>query len=760
MSFIGNALSDVASVASNVLGPVAGPIGDLLAPFTGGTSAVVGNIISGGSSIFKALSGGGGGSLVDGILGGVGHLLSGAKDGLGTLFSDIGGGVESLFKGAFSDLMNHAGTILTGINKEVASISKTVDGVVKPIATGINEITATVRNINDNLIHPVVSLVTTTEQEVNNVLASIHQDLHSGIKGFLQLPQDLTNALGSVDAQFSRATQQLGMANQSIVTEHLVPGLTAGIGKPLEGMDSTLSGPVFTEETNAVFEQLVNIGESSTAAEALATVKAFDKTISGTTGFFAPIIKYVWHLLRMGTFLVDSLQPVEVQILQEARATQPVELLGADTVIEAQRRGLLSAEDSKGELLKQGLSESRQQVLYDLAQFLFSPSQAWDLWFRGIISDAERDQLMSQNNLDTGQAAAMRQLMEHILGPGDIMAALARGYVTEDEARNLLLSARVPGTLSDTIRQLELELLPGREMIAMAGREQAAANGLLENTLTSTVPDNIKAQYDRQQREDGSAQLDWLAHWDIPSARWWVTAYFRGLRTESEVYEAFRARNIPEELWADIFATEEELPPVWLIPDVVAAGVWTKEKAIPQLMKLGFSEENATVLYEYGYAKSKAGKAQTAADLQKVSLGNAKKMLEDGLVNAQQYEQILIDHGYSQEAASLTASLAQFEIAQTERKDRANLLLEEVKLGDITKSEAESALYNLGFNTGEIGKYLDKIEASRILNRKLPSETQVKDAYKKGLVTDAQAVAQLELLGYDQTWATIIFKTW
>jgi len=192
---------------------------------------------------------------------------------------------------------------------------------------------------------------------------------------------------------------------------------------------------------------------------------------------------------------------------------------------------------------------------------------------------------------------------------------------------------------------------------------------------------------------------------------------------------------------------------VWLVPDIVASGVWSREQAVPALQKLGFSIENATVLYNYGLSKSKTSKAQTAGDLHKISLGNARRMFDDGILDAATYKQVLRDHGYSDEAATLTMDLADLELAQQQRKDRADYLVELVKLGRMTQADAVSNLYEIGFGQAEVTRYLDKIETERTINGKLPSRSEVGHMLKQGIVSTDVYLQTLELLGYSSFWA-------
>jgi len=213
-------------------------------------------------------------------------------------------------------------------------------------------------------------------------------------------------------------------------------------------------------------------------------------------------------------------------------------------------------------------------------------------------------------------------------------------------------------------------------------------------------------------------------------------------------------------LWDDIIATEEELPPVWLVPDIVKTGVWTKDQAVPTLMKLGFSEANAEVLYEYGAAAAPSSGAATADNLAKVSLSNAKSAYDDGLIDKQTYIQILLDHNYSHAAAELTVELAEYAEQQANLKSIGDTLVKEVQLGQITKTQAESQLYNLGMTTLQVEKYLQEIDKVKLSTTKLPSESQIKYMWKKGVLTQEQAFETMLLIGYNALWSARIIETW
>lgn len=725
---------------------------------------LVSSFIPGGQFIAPLLSGlSGGGSLggmLSGITGGIDKLFGGASGGLSSLFSSLGDGIKKLFTGGFSTFLSSADSILGTIHTGINDVAKAESSFITPISKLVHSVTADVQALNDNVVGPIRDLINTYNNTSTTVLTSIQADIHNGLSGILKVPQDLAHAFTAVDAQFGRAVQQLGQTNRETADKVLVPGLSKGIGDPISEIVAKLASPEFQQVSGAAYLDYINLPETVNTDAIEGAMKDIIESIENGTGPFSWVTKGLFDILRVADYILAATAIALRPTHQAALATVMPELLGISEATEAARRGLISEEAWSAELAKHGLSPERRKVLYDLTQFIFGPREAIELYERGAINDSEFNTLMDQNNLDAGQAAALLEIMQERLGPNDIIVSLARGYMGDAQGADYFKAALVPESIQGVLQGLAEELVSPGKMTLMRGRQMAAEGGFLVDSLTSKPPEDISRQYKRSLTEDGTADLDWLAHWDIPSAAWWVDAYFRGLKTHTELENAFTALRIPRELWEDIIAVEEELPPVWLVPDIVKTGVWGKDQAVPTLMKLGFSEANASVLYEYGKAAGNTAAAATAADLARVSLGNARTAYDDGLITRDMYVQVLLDHGYSQDAADLTVNLAEYELQQAQLKSRGDLLVEEVKLGYLTPAQAESQLYDLGMATLQVARYMDKIESARVLNAKLPSESQVEAMYKKGIITIDDALGTLSLLGYNQTWSERIIKLW
>jgi len=170
------------------------------------------------------------------------------------------------------------------------------------------------------------------------------------------------------------------------------------------------------------------------------------------------------------------------------------------------------------------------------------------------------------------------------------------------------------------------------------------------------------------------------------------------------------------------------------------------------MKRLGYNPTDAQIFYNYGRSKQKTSKATTAADLQKLSLGNAASLYDDAVITKDDYISILESHGYSADAATLTVELADIKNAQAARKQFATQMIDEVKLGYQTIDQAVSQLYSNGFTEAEVLGYQTKMTTAKKAALKLPSRAELDSMAKKGIITQADWENAMLSLNYDPTW--------
>lgn len=602
----------------------------------------------------------------------------------------------------------------------------------------------------------------------------LHQDVKLGIAAELQIPSQIAGALTSIDASFGRFATQTSAQNRDIVSEVLNPAISRAGEAPLGQVQETLSPSVPRGVDQAAYideDKLTDLSPKENLEPLLDNFYSWVGSLTGIDektfsigpgqsetvihkhhGLIGNLVYLLWNGTQALEVLGIKLKSLYNRYEQDVNVNNPYELLSPGEVIEAWRRDLLTREDAVLELQKQGYDVSRIKTLYDIQQFMFNARESVDLYRRGIIDKTNFDVLMDQNNLDAGQVKSLQDLMGQQFSVGDLAALYWRGDIDIETYNTLAKGLGFTEENALVAVNLSRDVVGAREYAISRGRAGALGKGWLAGTLSQLPPPDVEDAYRRKQQANEQAVIDWLMHWRIPNAEWWVQAYFRGDAQLEDVYSAMQADNYPPEIWNSIIDVSRELLPTWMVPDIVASGTWDATQAIPHLMKLGFSQNSAQVLYDYGKSKSKTSKATTASALHGLSLGVSATLFDDGVITGTEYESILLDHGYGSEAASLTVELALLKQQAAARKEYAQSLIDQVKLGAITYTNAESDLYNQGYTDAEVAKYTLQLQQAQKANYKLPSRAEL-DKLFKGKFIDAQTWTEvMSLYGYSDFW--------
>jgi len=668
-----------------------------------------------------------------------------------------------------------AGAIAGGkILQSLGSAGGALDTIYGGLTKALDNATQLAQQVEQSHTLTILKHLDQTYSTFKDLSSQLHRDVKQGITSELRIPQQIADALGSTEATWHRSIQELGATNARIAEEVFKPGLHQAGAEPLDTLRGNLKIPKPNATDEAVFSANDRLADLSPGENLDRIYNEFyawvaqwsnnqesltEEILQGKAGLghmFEAMIGSVIHVFWYGAQALEvlgvKLESMYELYRQDILKDNPYKLLSPGEALEATRRDLIPKDQYVEELAKQGIDPTRAQVLYDMAQFLFSPRDAVELYRRGLVDAGQYTELMSQNNLNTEQAQSLYDLMRPLLGAGDLTDLYWRSQITET---GYLEFMSFLGYDQDTSRRLLLlsqRVTSPRAVVASEGRRAAANNGWLSSTLLEYAPQDVQDAFTADRVNQDQTALEWLMHWRIPDAEWWVQAYFRGDRQLSEVYEAMRANNYPPEIWDDIIDVSRELLPTWMVPDIVASGVWEQDQAVTHLKKLGFSEQSALILYQYGKSKGKSSKATTASELHGLSLGVSRQLYDDGVISADQYKQVLVEHGYGEEAARLTVDLADLKAQANARKQYAGQLVDQVKLGALSYSDAMSRLYTEGYSDAEVARYALEIQRAQQANYKLPTRSELDKMLKDGII-DAQTWSEvMGVMGYSQFW--------
>lgn len=647
---------------------------------------------------------------------GIGSLVDGIASTVGSIASDVGSTLDKALGESFGALESGASDVFKAINSGIGEATKIETEVIGPIKGFVDEVTDFVNRINDDLIKPITDTVLKTYDAIGNLTNELHTDIHGGLKGLLQIPDAIAGALTTVDSQLGRAMQELGLANKEVVTSTLLPGMGEIFSGPLGNIASgvgSLGGAKIS-----LIEEIGKVQLSDCTSTSMFETKIEKATnaLAGNEGFVGEIGKALTTLLWMLPYLAGSVKNDIECLEQQVNKKNPVSLLGLGPIVRAFYRGILSQDQAADEANKLGLSTDRLKVLQEL-----------ELWLPNL-------------------ELALTMLYRNVIDQGQLTAILEKQGLTADDVA--------------AVQAIFLEPPNPREYLQTFGRREAGEANFLPSSLGSDVPGEVAKMYPPRKLSTDQAKLDWLAHWKVPQLEWWFTAWTRGMRTESEFRLAAQAENIPFDVIDDLIPIFQEPIQLWMIPDMLGAGILSDEEAQSYLHYIGMDDKSANIIMRYGKSKGAAPAASQAADLASISASVAKTMFTDSIIDAPTYTEILLEHGYSQDAAGLTVQLAQQELQIAARKANVQSVVDQVNAGTLSEQDAVTQLYSQGYTTAEVDAAVVKMKAGSVAKTKLPTRAELDDFRKAGVITADQWAAGYQALGYTADWIPVYDAYW
>ena len=642
------------------------------------------------------------------------------------------------------------------LSADVADASHYVKTLIAPVTAGINSVTALARQINDNLVEPIVGPIETALRTYQSLKTEYHDDLAQGLRGLVKIPGQIAGALTNVDAVLARSNQQLGQQQEHTAESILAPGMLWSGAIPdtmhiyhdamtrarssLPDRDfppvdihSPPTVPYLRDLLDSAVDFVLHPGklrdkEIEQANEVIKIYRSgikpdgrdfvgimgaeLEKGLAELTPSLSWITRSFFELILAAKGIDVTYAQQEELWRQDLRAETPTELLGIGTLIEAERRGIIDTDARIAQGLKTGLDKSRQQVAWELTTWLIPAEVAIDWHARGLIDADHLARVMGWNNISQADQAPLIDASYELASP--------------------------------------------REMIDTEARRTYAALDYLPDSLSSEIPADVQAQYAKTRVTQEAAALDWIAHWKIPPVSWWMTAYFRGLRTYSEVRAAAAMENVPGDVLDDLVEVEKETIQQWMLPDIVAAGIVSDAEFQAYGAYIGLDDKSIALLLAWGRSKEKAPVAAAYAELATVTLTTATTLYEAGTVDRTTLIDIYLAHGYSDEAATLAADAADLRLEAAHRKAEVEDLAAKADLGILSRDQAVSEGYKDGFTDREMETLERTIKRKTLAKSKMPSESALLKMEHTGLLTIPQYVGALEVHGYSTFWARLL----
>lgn len=639
-----------------------------------------------------------------------GSALAGSTISTGSVASSVGSAVSSLTGSST------LGSIASAVVSDVSNVVSEIEAFLKPYSDFAKTVLSDVETVNRDYIQPLASTIQTDYNTINGLISEVHTLAHSGIQGILAIPSAIAQAITSVDAANQRLADLNAKANTSIASELLVPGIGGAVASPLHDIHVALSDSLGNPQVDVGELKLDRLNEVAFNSDAFKALLGSNVPSFQGKGLAFDIANALLLLMRPLLTVFGLGETLVSYSRQLGRQVNPMEPIGAGEIIRAWWRGQLTPDQAATELLRHGVDGSRAKLLHDLEIWVPSIADALKLYFRQVIDTQE------------------------------LKDALTKQGLTENDIQAVI--------------QGEVEPVRPREMLDAVGINASLNEGFLQDSLGSKISGDIKQLYGVNRLSPEQAQLDWIGHYDIQPMAWWITAYFRGIASEKEVELAAQAHNIPQELWKSLIPIEAETIQLWMIPDMIASGLFTDQEASDYLHYIGIGDKDAAWILKYGKTKADALLPHDELGLAGLSTGIAAQMFEQGIINDSEYVDILEAHKLSPQASALVVKLTQQRMALGERRALAESLVKQVDTGALDLGAMQAQLYAAGFTVTEVNTYTQEAEKNAVAKAKVPSTAEIKEFAKAGILDEAGTLAALKLYGWSDQWAQAFITLW
>lgn len=699
----------------------------------------------------------------------------------------ITNGANAMF-GRIGDFLKQIGTtifdalkaVVVDIGKGIADLLthplQTIQDVISKIGPVLDSIAQHIQSINDHLIQPIATFINTTVKTIADLTVAIEKDLHEGLSGLLRIPTDIANGIGSLDATLNRTVEQISKVNASVWSGILGYGGDVTAHTDLKGLADTItqgSGfkQIFTtlrDHLHLTEESGEEIGRKLTTLVPDLMREELNIVLGVFKGVFSDWSKIMLTADVGAAFLLEAapvlaifaiaalecIEPLHEHIKEIVRSEIPLTKLDPGTVVEALRRGIIDPKSAAEEVAVQGIDPARWKTLQDLGVYLADPSQSIDWFYRGIIPQADLDANLQAHGIQDADKTALIEGSAKLFDVSLASLLFQRGDLTEDQLRKVLSTARYTPHEADAYLDAMFRPPNPQEVLEGAANRQLLGSFRLGSSDFDTIEPHFHLAARAQGLDDLAERMLWWEHWQTGDIATWMSLYFRGIRTLTELKAVMTRHHVPPELHDDLIQAQRALIPFRTIPAMLLGGFISEADARQNLQAHGFTVGDTDRLINYARSKPKPKSTATAAQSQGESMGHARTLFLDGAITVQQYHDVLIAHGIAESAAEAEVHVAQQEEILRERKQLGQSLVDQFLTGRITRESALQQMAAANFTIAEQSKYERQMHAAKAAAAKIPGEAELNHFRLNAIISDDQYVAALEAQGYSEMWAS------
>lgn len=712
----------------SIITPISNDIGNALGALGNGVTAMEQNVSNAITGTIKSVTGSLS-AVVGSVEAGFSSVLGNVEAGL----SEVANGSVNVFKQIVSGVEN-------GFNALTGAVGKALEDVAVGFHDAVNELGNTIAEKFTAVFKPVAAFVEALPHDIVSVGEQVLDVLKENAK----------------EAQLSRVA--LETANARLETETILKGI--------QKVDTNRFKDVFTPVSAALVSAVsaatgIKIsGELVTALNRMTDI-AGAEAIAGALEAPLPGLSFI--IGRLISHIADTIAIGDFRILQQAgNAGSQNELLELGEVIRGKYRGNISDDVFFDQFARSGYSEEKAAVMFKNAEQLLAINDLVALRFRGrISSDDELFKRAGQIQVSPFIASDLMELYRQLLGAGDSIELwrrdiLPQGFKTHFD--DLERAGFTPDRI-EALKSISYRLPSVFEYQDFIARRVDDPEQVKKFQLDFGIDDNYFKIAKANGYDEKTARQIYHSYWNLPPFFLLASEFKAGKINEETMREALAFQRFTP-FWIEAFVSQ--LKPTLTqgdIKDMYKYQTIGADDIVPELVKIGTTKELAEQLKTLWIASVKLASPldQTAAQTASVKLKDdttslIKTAYKDGLLDRDQAKAKLIEVHESESAADLILSITDYETKQTDIKDTAARLKDDILSGAISLNDATTEYAQAGANDRQMLQFVDSVNKASRSKPKTPTLAEFQGWYKKGIISAGELASALSLLGYSEVW--------
>jgi len=450
-------------------------------------------------------------------------------------------------------------------------------------------------------------------------------------------------------------------------------------------------------------------------------------------------------------YLVGAIEAHKEIGKQDAFADYPFRAPDLDAAIRAWQRAEISTTELKTYALRHGFSDDVLNVFIAAARQMATASEVVDAYVKREIDAIEARSRLRKLGYNDDDVELLLKTAYRLPSTSEILTAWFRELITDDEAADMLARQGYRPEDIPLLMETAWALPSLSDLIRMMVRDVFNEAVVARYGYDEEYPAEVEEWVKKQGMDPKWAKYYWRAHWELPSPTMAYEMFRRKLITLEDIDTLLKIADYPRFWREKMVQLAYELPTRVDVRRMYDLGVIDERRVYEFYTQLGYREDVAEALTEFTIA-------DTISEERTKLRNQLLECFEYGMITEQELRQSLKALRYNDNAIDVIVEAKKLELEREYLKAQVEIVRERYMQGIIDENKAISELSQLGISTEAVSRIVRKWEAEKLKKHRRITLYQLQQLYKKRIIDDSRALAELKEAGYTEDDAVLLLE--